>query len=133
VDAQRMQARIDELMDEFNRLRAGADDLQRKLKEVSATVRSRDGFVTATVGPRGQLTKLELDPRIYRKPDSRELAETIVDTVRRATEDALGQVEELCKPLLPAEEVRAHMDYDFDGMFRRMDSELAELEEGESR
>lgn len=129
MDTQGLQARVDELMEEFHRLRSGAEDLQKKLKEVSATARSKDGFVKATVGPRGQLTKLELDPRLYRNPDSGALAESILDTVRRATEDAQGQVEELCKPLLPAEEVRAHMNYDFDGMFRRMDSEL--LEEGE--
>lgn len=131
MDAQALQARIDELMEEFNRLRSGADDLQRRLKEVKATARSKDGYVKATVGPRGQLTNIELDPRLYRNPDSHALAASILETVQKATEDALGQVEELCKPLLPTEEVRAHLNYDFDGMFRRMDREL--LEEGESR
>jgi hypothetical protein len=36
----------------------------------------------------------------------------------------MAQVTEACKPFLPAEEVEAHLEGDFDGMRRRMDSEL---------
>jgi DNA-binding protein YbaB len=120
-------------MGEFERLRSGLGDLQKRLMAVNATVRSSDGYVSATVGPRGQLLRLDLDPRIYRRPDSRELAKTITETIQKATAEAMQKVEEACRPYLPSEEIRAHMDYDFDGIFRRMDSELETLAEGERR
>lgn len=126
-----MKARVDELMGEFQRLRAGADELQQKIKAVSVTVRSDDNYVTVTVNARGELLDLDLDPRIYRRPDSKALAETIASTIRRASAEAADQVAELCKPLLPEAEVRAHLSQDIDGMFRRIDT--ATLPEGGSR
>jgi DNA-binding protein YbaB len=124
MDNRALQARAEELKGEYARIRAGLGDLQQKLRQITATVKSEDGFVTATVGPRGQLIKLDLDPRIYRRPDSKQLAATITKTIQRATADAMAQVTEACKPFLPAEEVAAHLEGDFDGMRRRMDSEL---------
>jgi hypothetical protein len=84
-----------------------------------------------TVNARGELMELELDPRIYRRPDSKALADTITATLRRASAEAADRVAELCKPLLPESEVRAHLNQDIDGMFRRIDS--ATLPEGGSR
>jgi len=124
VDPRGLQAHAEELMAQFQKLREGAADLQRRLKEVTATARSQDRYVTATVGPRGQLIRLELDPRIYRDPNSRELARTITETIQRATAEAADKVAKLCRPLLPEDEVRAHLNQDLDGMFHRLDSEL---------
>jgi hypothetical protein len=45
----------------------------------------------------------------------------------------MQKVEEACRPYLPDAEIRAHMEFDFDGIFRRMDSELETLSEGERR
>lgn len=53
---------------------------------------SEDGYVTVTVGPNGHVTKVELDPRIYRRPDSRVLPTTVTETIQRATELALAEV-----------------------------------------
>ena len=131
MDSRGLQARVDELMGEFQRLRAGADELQQKIKAVSVTARSDDKYVTVTVNARGELMELELDPRIYRRPDSKALADTITATLRRASAEAADRVAELCKPLLPESEVRAHLNQDIDGMFRRIDS--ATLPEGGSR
>jgi DNA-binding protein YbaB len=111
-------------MGEFDRLRTGMGELQQKLRQITATAKSDDGYVKATVGPRGQLVRLELDPRIYRRPDSKQLAATITQTINRATADAMAQVSEACKPYLPEEELQAHLQFDVDGMRRRLDSEL---------
>jgi DNA-binding protein YbaB len=124
MDPRGLQAHAEELMAQFQRLRDGAAELQRKLQAVTATATSDDRYVTATVGPRGQLIRLELDPRIYRNPNSRQLAATITDTIQRAAADSAEKVAELCKPFLPEQEVRAHLNQDIEGMFRRMDSEL---------
>lgn len=131
MDSRGLQARVDELMGEFKRLRQGADGLQQKLRSISVTATSPDTFVTVTVNARGELSSLVLDPRIYRRPDSKALADTITETLRRASAEAAEKVAEACQPLLPAAEVRAHLNQDIDGMFRRMDT--ASFPEGDPR
>jgi len=125
VDTQALRAQADELMAQFERMRSELPDLQQKLRSVTATVKSDDGYVSATVGPRGQLIRLELDPRIYRRPNSRELASTITETIQRAATKAMAEIEELCKPFVPSAQFQAHMNYDFEGIFSQLDNNLS--------
>jgi DNA-binding protein YbaB len=127
MDLSAMRARADELMLQFDRMRSGLGDLQQKLKAVAATVTSDDGFVTVTVGPRGQVVKVEFDPRIYRRPNSKELSTTVTETIRKATAKAMAEVEELCRPYVPDAQFQAYMDQDLEGIFRQLDSDLAEV------
>jgi DNA-binding protein YbaB len=53
------------------------------------------GSDEAVVGPRGQLVELEIDPRVYRRPDSQALAAAIVATATRAGADVDAQVQEI--------------------------------------
>jgi DNA-binding protein YbaB len=122
-----LKERAAELMGELERLRAGLDELRQKLLSISVTVTSDDGMVTATVGPRGQLQRLELDPRIYRRPDARALADTIVTTVQRAAAQAQARVEAAVKPYVPPEELRGHLNFDLTASMRRMEQELGGL------
>ncbi|MFI0453556.1 YbaB/EbfC family nucleoid-associated protein [Actinomadura sp. 6N118] len=69
------------LRDDLRTIRERADTVQ-------ATAESEDGLVSATVGSRGRLLRLDLDVRIFRVPDSRALAETIRETLGRAREQA---------------------------------------------
>lgn len=124
MDNASLRGRAEELLGELNRLRGGLSDLQGKLREVRATATSDDGLVTATVGPRGQLISVELDPRLYRRPDSKQLAATISKTVQAAQAKAQEQVRALCRPFIPDPDVQAHLDFDFAGMTRRLDHEL---------
>ncbi|HEV2088714.1 MAG TPA: YbaB/EbfC family nucleoid-associated protein [Cryptosporangiaceae bacterium] len=119
-----MQARVDELMEQFEKMRAGASDVMAKVKKVQVTEKSRDGLVSATVGPRGQLVRLDLDPRIYRRPDSRELADTITETVQRATAKAQEQGAALLETIIDKEQLNAHLDGDIDGILRNIDAEI---------
>ena len=124
MDLPAMRAQADELMMQFDRMRSGLGDLQQKLKAVAATVTSDDGLVTATVGQRGQVVKVEFDPRIYRRPNSKELSTTVTETIRKATAKAMAEVEELMKPFVPGAQFQAYMDNDLEGIFRQLDSEL---------
>ena len=124
MDLSAMRAQADELMAQFERMRSGLGDLQQKLKAVAATVTSDDGLVTATVGPRGQVVKVEFDPRIYRRPNSKELSATVTETIRKATAKAMAEVEELTRPFVPDAQFQAYMDNDLEGIFRQLDSEL---------
>nr|WP_238380263.1 YbaB/EbfC family nucleoid-associated protein [Salinispora tropica] len=124
MDIQALRARADELMNQFERMRSGVGGLQQRLKEVNATVTSDDGFVTVTVGPRGHVAKVEFDPRLYRRPNSKELSATVTATIQRATEKALAEVEELLRPFVPDSQFQAYLDHDLTGIFGQLEREL---------
>lgn len=125
VDLAAARARAEELQARFDRLREGYADLQRTVLAVRGTATSDDGLVTVTVGPNGQLVDLELSPRIYRRPDARRLAETIVETVMAAAGEAAGKVAEAFRPFAAdEEEVRQHLDLDAGGVVGRLHDQL---------
>jgi DNA-binding protein YbaB len=82
-------------------LLGGIENKQRRLLEVVGTAWSDDRMVRAVVGPRGQLVDLELDPRVFRRPDSRALSMEILATVRAAVEDTYAQTQEILNEGLP--------------------------------
>ncbi|MCO1582067.1 YbaB/EbfC family nucleoid-associated protein [Crossiella sp. SN42] len=84
------------------------------MREITATADSPDGLITATVGARGEVLELELNPRIFRDPDSQRLAEDIVETIQRAVEEAQRQVFDLVRDFLPAGADPETADLDFD-------------------
>ena len=128
MDNRALRARAEELLGEFERVRGGMGALQQKLQSITATAKSDDGFITAVVGPRGQLIRLDIDARVYRRPDSRQLAQSITKTIQAASADAMQQVANACKPLMAESDVQAHLAFDLQGMTHKLDSELGLLE-----
>ncbi|MFI6290922.1 YbaB/EbfC family nucleoid-associated protein [Nonomuraea sp. NPDC050790] len=98
----------------FLRTQREALDLNARARAVQVTEKSADGLVCATVGVRGELVRLDLDPRIFRRPDATGLADTITDTVRRACAKAVDELERLFEPVVPPEQFRAHLDGDLE-------------------
>ncbi|MFC7722998.1 YbaB/EbfC family nucleoid-associated protein [Nonomuraea recticatena] len=94
-DAEGLQAYANELRSLFTHIQDGALDLHRQARAVQVTETSADGLVSATVGPLGNLLRLDLDPRIYRQPDSRQLADSITQTVIRAAAQVRERVVEI--------------------------------------
>lgn len=88
------QARFAELQEELL-------ELQQRLQELDETAYSEDGTVAATVGARGELRDLRLDPRIYRTTDAKALAATIMQTIHEASDAVTLQLIELTRPLVP--------------------------------
>ncbi|MFI7440488.1 YbaB/EbfC family nucleoid-associated protein [Nonomuraea indica] len=115
-----MQAYAEELRSMFMRMQDEAFDLHKKARAVQVTETSRDGLVSATVGPRGDLIRLDLDPRLYRRPDSRHLADTITETVARAAEKARERVVEIFEPVIPPEQMAAHIEGDIETVMRQL-------------
>lgn len=74
----------------FERLADEIRTIQRELAEVVEVAESDDGLIVATVNARGDLTELEVDPRVFRQPDSKALSEAITGVYRsaRAAADA---------------------------------------------
>lgn len=128
-DANRaLRARFDEVYGQYERLRSGLDDLQQRLAKLQVTEKSDDGHVTATVGPRGQLVKLELDPRICREHNVDNVAAKITSTVQKATNAATTAVQELVGSYLPpGSGVTDYLkDGNFGSLLRRSDAVLRE-------
>ncbi|WUI04095.1 YbaB/EbfC family nucleoid-associated protein [Spirillospora sp. NBC_00431] len=87
-------------------LRKFRDDL-RKIRDRAdgseATAESDDGLVRVRVGGRGRrLLDLDLDPRVFRDPDSRALAETITATLGRARDRAAEDLAALAREVFAA-------------------------------
>jgi len=78
-------------------------EVQKEMFEVRGTAYSEDRLIKATVGPRGQLIELDLDPRIYRRPNSKALSAAILATVREATNEAMEKIRELMVKGLPSD------------------------------
>ena len=96
-------AAFGEMVGDLKRSLENVGDAQKKLMRVTGTAWSEDRLVKAVVGPRGQLIELELDPRIYRKPNSKALSASILATVRAAIEDVQRQSKEIMDELMPSD------------------------------
>ncbi len=104
-----LQVKLHRLMDQ-------GPELARQARAVQVTETSPDGLVSVTVGARGDLVRLDLDPRIYRRPDSRALADTITETVHRATAAAQEQVVQTFAGVADADQLRATVSGDDDAL-----------------
>ncbi|WP_208378997.1 YbaB/EbfC family nucleoid-associated protein [Cumulibacter soli] len=109
VQLQSMRSFAESLRGQFETLVSEGPRLAREAREVSVTERSSDGLVKVTVDPRGAILALDLDPRIYRRPDARALGESILDTIRRASEAAQERVLDIFEPVVPRDQMRVQL------------------------
>lgn len=79
-------------------LKKKSEDLTENFAASTATVTSKDGAVTVTVGPNGGLQNLVLGHRAIELGAAR-LTAVILETARHAQKQAAQQVLELFKPL----------------------------------
>jgi DNA-binding protein YbaB len=82
---------------------AGMAQAQRKIARLTGEAWSKDGMVHAVVGPRGHLVELDLDPRVFRRPDSAHLSAEIVATVRDAIASVSAKARDLMDRAVPAD------------------------------
>ena len=75
--------------------------VREEMLAVTGTAWSADRTVKVVVGPRGQLVDVDIDPRIYRKPDPKALAALIVATTRVAVARAMAATQEIIDRQLP--------------------------------
>lgn len=91
------------MADDLRQAWASFGETQRRLAELTGTARSPDGMVTAVVGAKGQLVELEIDPRVFRNPDARALAASIVETAHRASLEVTDKVRQIVASTMPAD------------------------------
>jgi DNA-binding protein YbaB len=89
------------MIDDLHKARNNIAESQRRILKIRGEAWSDDRMIKAVVGPRGQLVDLEIDPRVYRNPNSKALAASILATVRSAVDDALRKGREVRDELVP--------------------------------
>ena len=97
---------------------------QQQMAAIRVTVETEDGLISATVGGSGGLEELWLDPRVYRTPDSTALAETIVDTIRRAAQSVLEERFAILAGYLPDDAAPETSDLGLDPFLHELDRDL---------
>ena len=122
-----MRAYAESLKSQFEDLVERGPDLAKNAREVQITEKSSDGLVSVTVNANGRLVRLDLDPRIYRRPDSRELADTIVDTIERASEAVQERVLDIFEPLVPREQMRVNIEGDTEAILDNMNTQINQI------
>lgn len=118
------------LRTQFEGLVERGPDLTRQAREVTGSATSSDGLITATVDARGQLVQLDIDPRIYRRPDSRELADSIVETIKAAADDAQEQVLDVFEPLVSKDRMRSALTQDSESVVEDMKTQMGQIGRG---
>ncbi|PRZ41762.1 DNA-binding protein YbaB [Antricoccus suffuscus] len=119
-DVAGVKAYAEQLQSSFEKMLVEGPKVAAAARAVSITKKSKDGLITVTVSARGELEKLELDPRIYRRPDSRELAESIVEVTQAAIAEAKEAVIEIFEKIAPRQTLERHMDGDIEGISNDM-------------
>lgn len=120
---------------QWSAIRGVIDDLQHTIENaaqtrqqimaITGTAWSDDRLIKAVVGPRGQLIELEIDPRVYRTPNSKALAASILSTVRAAVEDANKQTREIVDKVMPKDRGLGLIGKtDFDVLMESHDADL---------
>lgn len=130
-DLQGLRAMAEGLTGKFEQIRANIGDMQRAIREVTGTATSTDGFVKATVGPRGQLIKLDLNARIYRNPDTTKLANIIVETVKKAGEEATAKVKLVTDKYAPGMGAESYLKGDLAARLSQFDFAHDEIEKAD--
>lgn len=115
-----LRARFEQLAGEYERMDAKLSEARRQMQELRGTASSADNGIKVTVGPRGGLVDLVVDPRTYRKLSPSELTAQVLELSAQAAEDAMARAEAIMRPLLPADvPVRGVLDGSFDMRSRR--------------
>lgn len=115
-----IRAYAEELEKRFWRLQEEGPKLQERARALQVTEKSGDGLIAATVGARGELIRLDIDPRVYRRPNARALADDITDTIKRAGARARDEVVELFATLVPREQAAAQLSGDTNALIEMM-------------
>ncbi|GAA4459128.1 YbaB/EbfC family nucleoid-associated protein [Phytohabitans houttuyneae] len=113
------------VIDELQQTIENAAQTRQQIMEITGTAWSDDRMIKAVVGPRGQLIELEIDPRVYRTPNSKALAASIMSTVRAAVEDANKQTKEIVDKVMPKDRGMGLIGKtDFDVLMESHDADL---------
>lgn len=90
----------DDALQRLAELRARFEDVRERLERARYEGSSDDERITASVDSTGHLVGLDIDPRVFRSPDSQGLAAAIVLAVERAASLATEGSNEIVRDVL---------------------------------
>ncbi|MDP9644340.1 DNA-binding protein YbaB [Actinopolyspora lacussalsi] len=91
--------RIQRMMSDFEQQAAKAAEVKDRMSELRGTARSEDGNIEVTVAPSGAVLDLRLESGAVRQSHTA-LQQSLLDTIRQATQDAAARMDETVQPLL---------------------------------
>lgn len=105
-----------DLLDELQQAAEDIPKTQERMMSITGVAWSDDRLVKVVAGPRGQLVDLEIDPRVFRKPDAAELSAKILATSAAAISRVTEQVREIMDEAVPPgfAELRAEYQPEYD-------------------
>jgi DNA-binding protein YbaB len=106
-----MRARIGSMVEEYQATRARLAALNEELTSMTASARSADHTVTATVGPQGELVHLAIDPVRAERLDLKALSGRILEASGLAAAEVRERLRERLLAGLP-ESLRAAIGSD---------------------
>lgn len=118
------RALAEEMRGNLKRLMQEGPKLQERAKSLQITEKSKDGLISATVSARGELIRLDIDPRVYRRADARALADAITETIHRAGKKGQDEIVELFASVVPREQIEAHLSGDMDSVQEQMHKQM---------
>jgi DNA-binding protein YbaB len=92
---------LDSLLAQTRELVDTITSLQEQVRSLTVTARSADRLVTAVAAAGGRIVDLELDPRVYREPDSYALADSILSAIEQAQDGVARREAEIRAKALP--------------------------------
>jgi DNA-binding protein YbaB len=96
-----MRGQLSWLFEEYRAVRARIERLSDDVAAMTATARSTDGCVTATVGPQGDLRDLRIDPEVARRLDLRTLSARILEATGAAAAQARERLGRTMAEVMP--------------------------------
>ncbi|WP_405467275.1 YbaB/EbfC family nucleoid-associated protein [Streptomyces canus] len=100
---------IDELLGTYRRERAQVGELQRRMREVTASAMAPRQALKVTVNSQGEVTEIEFPTGAYKRMAPVELSQTLLTTIQKARTTALAEVAEVLSGHLPAGVVAADL------------------------
>ncbi|TVT25202.1 YbaB/EbfC family nucleoid-associated protein [Amycolatopsis rhizosphaerae] len=116
------------MYDEYRQLAEDVRSAQGRMAEIRAEASSEDGLITAIVGSAGELVELRLDARIYRAPDSAQLAADITAVVHQAAELARRETFDILASYLPPGAQLENTDLRADPLLHQLDRQVLRRE-----
>ncbi|WP_238441822.1 YbaB/EbfC family nucleoid-associated protein [Streptomyces pratensis] len=94
-----MEKKLADAMAELTAVQEAVARAESELSQASATSRSRDRAVEATVGPQGELTALKFPDNKYRNMTGPQLAASVMEAVQEGRAEMARRVMDVFEPL----------------------------------
>jgi DNA-binding protein YbaB len=92
---------IDQLLEEYQKRRAAAGDLQRQIREITGTATAPRQSVKVTVSVQGEVTALDFPTGAYKRMAPKELADAVLAAIGEAKAKAMDAYKDMMTPHMP--------------------------------